>query len=89
MQERGTADHELIAEVISWFDLVALQEVNDNLAGIRGVLDQLPSNWRMQFSDAGGNRERAAFLYDTAQGRAAREDRPALDPAVRPRPDHR
>jgi endonuclease/exonuclease/phosphatase family metal-dependent hydrolase len=64
VQERGTADHELIAEVISWFDLVALQEVNDNLAGIRGVLDQLPSNWRMQFSEAGGNRERAAFLYD-------------------------
>ncbi len=63
-QDRSTADHELIAEVVSWFDLVAVQEVNDNLSGVRGVLAQLPPSWRMQFSEAGGNRERAAFLYD-------------------------
>lgn len=59
-QDRSTADHELIAEVVSWFDLVAVQEVNDNLSGVRGVLAQLPPSWRMQFSEAGGNRERAA-----------------------------
>jgi endonuclease/exonuclease/phosphatase family metal-dependent hydrolase len=66
-QERTATDHELIAEIISWFDLVALQEANDNLSGIRAVRDQLPPSWRMQFSEAGGNRERAAFLYDSSK----------------------
>jgi endonuclease/exonuclease/phosphatase family metal-dependent hydrolase len=64
VQERSESDHELIAEVIGWFDLVAIQEAHDNLAGIRAVLAQLPPRWRMQFSEAGGNKERAAVLYD-------------------------
>ncbi|MGH2714217.1 MAG: endonuclease/exonuclease/phosphatase family protein [Thermoleophilaceae bacterium] len=64
VQERTEADHELIAEIVGWFDLVAIQEANDNLAGIRAVLAQLPPRWRMQFSEAGGNQERAAVLYD-------------------------
>jgi endonuclease/exonuclease/phosphatase family metal-dependent hydrolase len=64
VQERTPADHELIAEVVSWFDLVAVQEVHDDLAGLRAVLTQLPPRWRMHFSEAGGNKERAAVLYD-------------------------
>ncbi|MGH2845288.1 MAG: endonuclease/exonuclease/phosphatase family protein [Thermoleophilaceae bacterium] len=67
VQERTEADHELIAEIVGWFDLVAIQEANDRLAGIRGVLEQLPPRWRMQVSEAGGNRERTAFLYDGAK----------------------
>ncbi|MET0973563.1 MAG: endonuclease/exonuclease/phosphatase family protein [Thermoleophilaceae bacterium] len=66
-QERSEADHELIAEIVSWFDLVAVQEVGDNLSGIRAVREQLPPSWRMQFSEAGGNRERAAFMYDASK----------------------
>ena len=66
-QERSDADHELIAEIVGWFDLVAVQEVGDNLSGIRAVRDQLPPSWRMQFSEAGGNRERAAFIYDASK----------------------
>jgi endonuclease/exonuclease/phosphatase family metal-dependent hydrolase len=67
VQQRSEADHELIAEIISWFDLVAVQEANDNLSGIRAVREQLPPRWRMQFSEAGGNSERAAFMYDASK----------------------
>lgn len=49
--------------MVSWFDLVVVQEVNDNLAGLRAILTFLPG-WRTVFSDAAGNEERAAFLYD-------------------------
>src|ERR687894_279540 len=31
VQERREKDHLLIAELVSWFDLVAMQEVNDEL----------------------------------------------------------
>jgi deazaflavin-dependent oxidoreductase (nitroreductase family) len=31
----------LLAEVISWFDIVAVQEVNDNLAGLCAVMAEL------------------------------------------------
>jgi hypothetical protein len=34
VQERRDKDYRLIAEIMSWFDVVAVQEVNDNLAGI-------------------------------------------------------
>jgi endonuclease/exonuclease/phosphatase family metal-dependent hydrolase len=65
VQERRPADYRLIAEILSWFDLVALQEVNDNLAGLRGVRDQLPAHYRVVFSDASGNNERLAYFYDS------------------------
>ena len=31
-------DHQIIAEMISWFDLVAIQETNDDLTGLEEVL---------------------------------------------------
>lgn len=55
-QERRERDYRLLAEMISWFDLVAVQEVNDNLSGLRGIMGQLASipgggSWRALFSD--------------------------------------
>lgn len=38
VQKRDPQDHDLIADVIGWFDIVAVQEVNDNLAGLRSVM---------------------------------------------------
>lgn len=64
VQRRRQKDYQLIAEIISWFDLVALQEVNDNLAGLRAIYDELPGDYRLLFSDAGGNNERMTFIYD-------------------------
>lgn len=65
LQDRRDKDHRLIAEILSWFDMVAVQEVNDDLSGLRGVQQHLPARYRVLFSDPGGNDERFAFLYDS------------------------
>jgi hypothetical protein len=31
---------------VGWFDLIAMQEVNDNLEGLRGIQRQLPDRYR-------------------------------------------
>jgi endonuclease/exonuclease/phosphatase family metal-dependent hydrolase len=65
VQQRRESDYRLIAEIVGWFDVVALQEVNDNLAGLRGILDHLPKAYHLLFSDVAGNNERMAFAYDS------------------------
>lgn len=64
VQDRLDSDYRLIAEIMSWFDLIAVQELNDNLRGILAIHEQLPARYRLLFSDASGNLERQAFLYD-------------------------
>ncbi|MRH99459.1 hypothetical protein GH721_02840 [Kriegella sp. EG-1] len=59
-------DHyEILAEILNWFDVIAIQEVNDNLAGLRAIESFLPSKYNLVFSDKGGNNERSAFVYDS------------------------
>ena len=65
VQNRLESDYALIAEMIGWFDLVAVQEVNDNLRGIDAIHSKLPARYDLLFSDASGNQERQAFLFDT------------------------
>lgn len=65
VQERREKDHRLLAEVLGWFELVAIQEVNANLGGLRAIQEHLPERYRVLFSDPGGNEERFAFLYDS------------------------
>ena len=72
VQDRLDDDYALIAEVIGWFDLVAVQEVNDDLRGILAIHDHLPSRYDLLFSDASGNRERQAYLYDSRKVRRLR-----------------
>jgi endonuclease/exonuclease/phosphatase family metal-dependent hydrolase len=64
VQERRAQDYRLIAEVLSWSDIAAIQEVNDDLTGLRALQDELPAHYRVVFSDPAGNNERLAFLYD-------------------------
>lgn len=64
VQERRDKDYRLIAELVSWFDLVAIQEVSDTLRGLRGIQKQLPRMYSVLTSDVAGNNERLAFLYD-------------------------
>jgi hypothetical protein len=73
VQERRDTDHRLLAELMSWFDLVAIQEVNDNLSGIRSIHAHLPAAYRLVFSDASGNNERMVFLYDSTRVRLLEE----------------
>ena len=58
-----------LAEVIGMFDLVCLVEVRDDVHDLAKILQYLGPYWRVVFSeyvmDAGGNRERVAFVYDS------------------------
>jgi endonuclease/exonuclease/phosphatase family metal-dependent hydrolase len=73
VQDRLENDYALMAEIIGWFDLVAVQEVNDDLRGIEAIHSKLPSRYDLLFSDASGNQERQAFLYDTRKVRRLKE----------------
>jgi endonuclease/exonuclease/phosphatase family metal-dependent hydrolase len=57
-----------IAEIISSFDLVAIQEVNRDLAALEKVTSLLGSDWDHIVTDttegSGGNQERIGFVYD-------------------------
>ncbi|MCV0430645.1 endonuclease/exonuclease/phosphatase family protein [Nitrosopumilus sp.] len=65
LQKRRDSELELIAEMLSWFDIVGLQEIHDNLHHLRAVLDMLPKSYRIVFNDRAGNDERSAFVYDS------------------------
>jgi endonuclease/exonuclease/phosphatase family metal-dependent hydrolase len=67
IQQRRDQDHQLLAEIISWFDVVAIQEVHTNLVGLNGIAAHLPSSYRWLYSDTGGNDERLAFVFDTTK----------------------
>lgn len=64
LQVRWQQHYQLIAEIISWYDIIAIQEVNDKLEGLRALESELPSHYSLIFSDKGGNNERSAFIYD-------------------------
>ena len=66
-QERRAKDFALLAEVVSWFDLVALQEVKNDREGLDQLVAALPATWRTLYSDAAGNDERMSFIYDSAK----------------------
>ncbi len=63
-QKRRPRDYRLLAEIISWFDIIAIQEVKDDILGLRVLQRYLPSSYEALFSDIGGNDERMAYLYD-------------------------
>ena len=57
-----------IAEIVSWFDLVAVQEVNRDLAALSKLMSLLGRDWDYLVTDttegSGGNEERIAFVFD-------------------------
>jgi endonuclease/exonuclease/phosphatase family metal-dependent hydrolase len=66
---RSTAAIHYIAEIIGQFDLVGLVEVRDNLSDLKKVLEILGPYWDAVYSDAipdaGGNRERVCYVFDS------------------------
>ena len=58
-----------IAEIMSRFDIVAVQEVRDNLDALDELMSILGGWWKYLVSDVTqgtqGNNERSAFIYDT------------------------
>ncbi|PQJ76512.1 endonuclease/exonuclease/phosphatase family protein [Polaribacter glomeratus] len=70
-QNRWNEHYTLLAMVIEWFDIIAIQEVNNKLEGIRLLEAALPSHYSVIFSDKGGNNERSAFIYDSRKVKLA------------------
>jgi endonuclease/exonuclease/phosphatase family metal-dependent hydrolase len=62
--ERRDEDHRLIAEILSWFDVVAIQECRDNFAGLADTVHTMGPRYAYLMSDAAGNDERLVFVYD-------------------------
>ncbi len=58
-----------LAEMISAFDVVALQEVNEDLSGLKKLMKVLGGTWEYIATDTSGNNERMVFLYDTCKVR--------------------
>lgn len=60
-----------IAEIISHFDIVAVQEVRDDLSSLTRVMKILGGWWKFLLTDVTeggpGNRERMAFIYDSSK----------------------
>ena len=67
VQERTGDDHKLISEIVSWFDIFAVQETHENYGDLADVHHNLGGSWRYVMSDRAGNDERLAFLYDSAK----------------------
>lgn len=75
-----------IAEILGQFDLIGVVELGANLGDLARVLKILGPYWRAVYSDmipdAGGNRERVAYLYDkravTFNGLAAEANPPRV-----------
>lgn len=64
VHKRRQADYKVIAAILSWFEIVAIQEVADNLDDFYQVLQELPEYFDWVFSDRAGNDERSAYIYD-------------------------
>jgi endonuclease/exonuclease/phosphatase family metal-dependent hydrolase len=63
-QVRRECDLRLLAEVLSWFDLIALQECRENYADLYDMVGYMGPQYRVVMSDAGGNNERLVFIFD-------------------------
>jgi len=66
---RGEESIYYIAEIVSRFDLVAIQEVREDLSALDELMRYLGGWWRYVLTDvtegSRGNRERMAFVYDS------------------------
>ena len=65
---RDIHSYYIIAEIISKFDVVAIQEVKGNLSALKKILEILGPDWGVILTDKTkgdpGNKERMAYLYD-------------------------
>ncbi len=63
----------LITEIVSHFDVVAIQEVRGNLRALRHMMKALGPDWSFILTDVtrgeAGNDERLAFVFDTRRVR--------------------
>jgi len=64
-QDRPDRALSVIAHILKRFDLIAVQEVNDNFRNFRRIVSLMGDEFDFIISDTAGNDERLAFIYDT------------------------
>lgn len=64
-QDRDEAHLKIIAEILSWFDLIAIQETKEDSAHFQKIVKWMGKPYTFIFSDESGNNERLAFIYNS------------------------
>lgn len=62
-QKRDSKDLKLIAFILSRFDLIAIQEVKDNLDHYEEVVSNMDGDYEWIVNDTSGNNERLGFIF--------------------------
>jgi len=62
-QKRDPKDLELIAHLMSRFDLIAVQEVKSNLEHLEKIVEHMGKSYDWIVNDVAGNHERLAFVF--------------------------
>ena len=65
VHKRRQSDISVIAAILSWFEIVAIQEIADNLEDFSLLLEEMPDHFSCIFNDRAGNDERSAYIFDT------------------------
>ena len=67
LQKREKDHLHLMAEILRPFDVVAIQEVADDLSQLADLVGFLGSGWDFYYTDIAGNDERLGFIYDQSR----------------------
>jgi len=63
LHKRGEDHYKLIAEILNWFDVIAVQEVYDDLSGLYKLESYIGTKYGLIFTDKGGNsKEEIKFM---------------------------
>lgn len=72
-QVREEAHLKIIAEIISWFDVIAVQETKENYEDFKKIAGLAGSKYKFIFTDAAGNNERLAFIFNSSKVKVLEE----------------
>jgi endonuclease/exonuclease/phosphatase family metal-dependent hydrolase len=64
LQNRRPDHLKIMSKIISYFDLIAIQEIADNLDHFNEMLSLLGSEWDSVYTDIAGNQERLGYIFD-------------------------
>jgi len=67
VQDRHDGALDILAHMCGKFDLIAVQEVNENWHPLANMVDRMGPTWDFIISDTASNSERLAFVYDRAR----------------------
>jgi len=67
VQDRSKGAREVIAHILKRFDLIAVQEINDDYRQFSKIVKIMGDDYDFVMSDTAGNSERLAYVYNTTK----------------------